>query len=448
MNPGERLTQDMMFAGMPARPLRAVFLNYLLDCLPAAVLEIEPEKVSESFVQSTAGAGPAKRPGNFAVKELCVRTCVARNVRLEDHTDLTLDALAQRAKTSDAAAQRDLLEVYGLFASEYDYRPVDPKALPYGEFALEFGRTKTTKLLHSYGAIQALERLLELVHHDGFILANDYGQTQVTARDEFEHQRFSLATFVGVNFSLLKAYFEDGGRCQYVKPFSEGEGVSIYSRLLGKKLSYKTSLRFEERFSHSTAALLQEPIGKARECIRVGRFELASSYYQQALAKQPANWVLLSEVAQFLIFSLRDVKAGIDLAKVALGLNPTCSSELWNVLGDGLFEYGRYPEARSAYQKALEVNSSDVRARYNLAWVHQREKNYAAALAVIAEALALDKTGQYRERLLQKQTEVVAQQVQRHQQEYLLLVNLVSKYAAPMPADQPKQERDREDLPH
>jgi hypothetical protein len=39
--------------------------------------------------------------------------------------------------------------------------------------------------------------------------------------------------------------------------------------------------------------------------------------------------------------------------------------------------------------------------------------------------------GQYRERLLAKQQEVVAQQVRRHQTEYLLLVNLVSKYPAP-----------------
>ena len=75
-------------------------------------------------------------------------------------------------------------------------------------------------------------------------------------------------------------------------------------------------------------------------------------------------------------------------------------------------------------------NNSDVRARYNLAWVYQREKNFPAALEIIAEALSLDKMGQYRDRLLQKHSEVVAQQVQRHQTEYLLLVNLVSKYAA------------------
>jgi tetratricopeptide (TPR) repeat protein len=417
MNPAEKLLGDAMFGNCPGKPLRAVFLNYLLDCLPAAVLEIDGDSAE--------------------VKQLCVRTCVARNVRLADYTDLTADALAERARTNDAAAQRDLLEVYGLFASEYDYRPVNVQLLPHGEFALQFGRTKTKKLLHSYGAIQSLERLLELVRDDGFILANDYGQTQVTTRDEFEHQRFSLATFVGVNFSLLRAFFGDAGRCQYVEP--NDDSGSIHSRLLGRQLSYGTRLRFQEAFSLSAHENLQEPITKARECLKVGRFELASSYYQQALANQPANWVLLNEVAQFLIFSLRDVKAGIDLAKLALGLNPTCSSELWNTLGDGLFEFGRYAEARSAYLKALAVNAADVRARYNLAWVFQREQNYPAALAMIAEGISLDKTGQYRERLLQKQNELVALQSRRHQQEFLLLVNLVSRYPAAKTA-KPKPE--------
>ena len=51
---------------------------------------------------------------------------------------------------------------------------------------------------------------------------------------------------------------------------------------------------------------------------------------------------------------------------------------------------------------------------------------------MIAEALALDKTGEYRERLLQKQQEVLALQAQQHQQAYLRLINLVSSaYAGP-----------------
>ena len=84
------------------RPLRAVFLNYLLDCLPAAVLAFEGD----------------------AVRQLCVRTCVARNVRLADYTDLTPQQLRERAKSDDPRVREELLEVYGLFASEYDYQPI------------------------------------------------------------------------------------------------------------------------------------------------------------------------------------------------------------------------------------------------------------------------------------------------------------------------------------
>lgn len=43
--------------------------------------------------------------------------------------------------------------------------------------------------------------------------------------------------------------------------------------------------------------------------------------------------------------------------------------------------------------------------------------------------MALDKTGEFRDRLLHKQQEVLTHLALRHQQEYLLLINLVSKYA-------------------
>jgi hypothetical protein len=77
----------------------------------------------------------------------------------------------------------------------------------------------------------------------------------------------------------------------------------------------------------------------------------------------------------------------------------------------------------------MAVNSSDVRSRYNLAWVHARQKNHGEALRSIAEALTLDKTGEYRDRLLQKLNEVLGQLTLRNQQEYLLLINLVSKFS-------------------
>jgi hypothetical protein len=152
LHPAARLRHDLMFRGQGTKPFRAVFLNYVLDCLPAAALHVEGEEV----------------------RQLCVRICVARTVRLQDFTDLTAKQLAQRARSADPAARQDQLEVYGLFASEYDYRPVDVKSLPHGEFAVEFARRRT-------------RRLLELVDERGFILVNDYGQTQTSRDDDFEH---------------------------------------------------------------------------------------------------------------------------------------------------------------------------------------------------------------------------------------------------------------------
>jgi tetratricopeptide (TPR) repeat protein len=401
----EKLLSDLMFRGRTGAPLRAVFLNYLLDCLPAAVLELD----------------------GHDVKQLCVRTCVARNINLEHHTDMRVEALRERAQSSDPQAKQELLEVYGLFASEYDYRPVDVNKLPHGHFAQEYGRRLTKRLLLSYGAIQSLEKLLTMVAERGFILINDYGQTQATRDEEIEHQRFSLATFVGVNFPLLKAFFGEDGKCQFVEP--PGEERGIHSRLLSRKLGTDTQTSFFERFGSAAQDRLQEPLAQARSCVKVGRFELAAAFYREALKRQPRNWVLLNEISTFLMFSMRDPKAAIDMAKLALAQNPSCSAELWNTLGDGLYEFGRTAEARSAYQKALSVNGSDVRSRYNLAWVHARERNYPAALAAIAEALSLDKTGEFRDRLLHKQQEVLTHLTAKNQQEYLLLINLVSKYA-------------------
>jgi tetratricopeptide (TPR) repeat protein len=439
--PEQSLPHDVMFRGQPVK-LRTVFLNYLLDCLPAAVLRLDddpgPGRGPETSPQlSVSGQGRETSP-QPRVTQLCVRTCLARGVRLADHTDLTLAAIRHRANSPDPRAREELLEVYGLFASEYDYRPVDHATVPYGAFALEFGRQRTRRVLHSYGAIQSLEKLLGLLHDDGFILCNEYGQTQTALDDEFEHQRFSLATAVGLNFPLLRAYFADAKQCAWEEPDGD-DRRGIHSRLLARRVGIDTRRRFHDLFGAAAQARLQEPADRARACLKGGRFELAATHYQEALRLQTRNWVLLAEVSAFLTFTLRDPRAGADLAKLALALNPACSSELWNTLGDALYECGRTAEAGSAYRQALQVNESDARARYNLSWVHTREGDYAAALSRIAEALALDRTGERREQLLRKQAEVLELVARQHQQEYLLLANLVSQSARPgeKPAEPP-----------
>ena len=70
-----------------------------------------------------------------------------------------------------------------------------------------------------------------------------------------------------------------------------------------------------------------------------------------------------------------------------LDLNPT-SSELWNILGNSLFELDRVEEAAQAFARAERLNESDPCPREGLAWVYARKKDYRSALGKIAEALA------------------------------------------------------------
>ncbi len=71
-----------------------------------------------------------------------------------------------------------------------------------------------------------------------------------------------------------------------------------------------------------------------------------------------------------------------------------------------------------------------MKSRYNLSWTLIREANYGEALAVIAEALALDETGEYYERLGKKQAEILQHLARRNGQRQLLMANRVSEQEA------------------
>jgi hypothetical protein len=219
--PEQSLAQDPLFSELAGKPFRAVFLNYLLDCLPAAVLTVKGDDV----------------------RQLYVRTCLARGADLQGYTDLPLEELVRLANAPDPTSSTELRDVYGLLASEYDYRPVNPADLPHGEFAVHFARsTAQRSIVHNYGAIQALERLLGLLHESGFILINDYGASRPESADDFQHQRYSQSTFIGINFPLLQSYFTDAVPTQWVEP-TEGESTSIHARQLGRQLAPETAAR-------------------------------------------------------------------------------------------------------------------------------------------------------------------------------------------------------------
>jgi tetratricopeptide (TPR) repeat protein len=411
------LTADPLFSGLAGQPFQAIFLNYLLDCLPAAVLKVEGEEI----------------------RQLWVRSCLARGTDLKDYCDLQVEEIARLVQTANDQHYTDLRQVFGLLASEYEYRPVDPLSVPYGEFGVRFAcALQQRAVVHSYGALQALEHLLSLLHETGFILINDYSSMRPEGADDFQHQRYSQSTFIGLNFPLLESYFTQVVPAQWIEP-PEGEHTSIHARLLGRQLTAETVSCFQERFGKVALEQNQEAVQLARTTAKAGRLEAALTAYQVALEHQPFNWALMNEVAYFLTFTLRDPAAGLEMAKAALACNPTCSADLLNMLGDSLFELGRIEESRQAYLRALQINPDDPRAHFNLAFVHVRTKEYKEALHGIAEALFLDKTGIYRDRLLHTQTEVLAYLTQRHEQEALRMANRVhTRPKDPKPGTTPR----------
>ena len=419
-------------------PLSAVFLNYLLDCLPATVLRADSESSSkQARVDSD----------NLPLQRLCVRTCLARDVILPEHTEHTSADLARFAASNDPTHREILLDLFGLFTSEYDYRLVNEVELPYPTLAREVVRDKLGTVVHSHGAITSLEQLLGLLRPHGIILVNDYGSVDATVTgDHFEHQRYGGSSFVGVNFDLLKRYFTrrplpcDVATTPVTWAEPEKDSTRIYSRLLGHDLHPDVVAAFRRCFDGIAADQLERPAQAAQALAGQGRYEAAATAYRVALERAPWDWLVVLQAANFLTFGLKDARAGAELARAGLDLNPCCSPELWNAYGDALYALGQVARARAAYERALAVNADDVQARYNLAWVFLHRKEHAEALRVIAEGLGRDWRGAYRDRLLQKQAEVLADLARRAQQEMQTLMNRVSLYprAPDDPVGEPK----------
>ena len=104
---------------------------------------------------------------------------------------------------------------------------------------------------------------------------HDYGHTRLDQFEDFQHQRYSQSTFVGVNFAELKAHFDTA----WIEP-AEDDSTNLHARLLGNQIPGETSACFQERFGAPAARQLQEPAQRARAALKVGRVEQALTAYR------------------------------------------------------------------------------------------------------------------------------------------------------------------------
>lgn len=360
--------------------LRAVFANYVIDSMPAAVLR-------------QSGGSP---------EELHVRTHLA--VEPENggkNAGLTLEEIRRMAATTDPK----LTELLHLLEFESAFLPVSQN-YPYMEEALAFGH-EWPRVTLNYGAYRYLEEVLSALDPNGFILVNDYGMTQSSESVGMGSiQRFGPTTAMGINFPLLTHHLSSrGARTQ--RPALD-EQLALHPLWIASREMPATEQKFHETFGWEKYREMNEPTEAARKHIEGGRLEQAGLMYEQALRARPRDWTLMAEITEFLLRHAADYEAGRRMAETALSMNPWYSVWLWNLLGDALYAMDRFTEAHENYLKAEQLSPNDVRTALNLGYTYWQLGQPAPALQQIARGLAADRSGQFRTRLLEKQQEILA----------------------------------------
>jgi tetratricopeptide (TPR) repeat protein len=211
---------------------------------------------------------------------------------------------------------------------------------------------------------------------------------------------------MGLNFPLLEEHFTRGG-VTVLKPDGD-EGSAIQARLLFRGALPSTRRVFEVRFAATAREHADAPIAQARQEAASSRLRQALASYRIAIVRNPRDWQLIGEAAEFVSTQLKDHEAGLELAHAALELNPWYSSRLWNVLGDCLTSLQRPRDAHECHLQAQRINPDDVDTNLKLAETWLALGDPRRSLEAAARGLANDSDALLRHVLLEKQQQAIA----------------------------------------
>jgi tetratricopeptide (TPR) repeat protein len=361
-----------------------VVANYILDNLPATLLRVSEGAIEELEIRATLDANldPALLRGHSA------------------------QDWAKRVAHSDAS-DAELVELYPWFSLECRYRPVSRADFAFGQLITEGLAQGFTYWHHHEAAWQWLGELLPKLRPKGGVLINDYGhfplqhQTSPTA---IQHFGGSLAN--GLNFDEFAVWPRCAPDWQMVAP--EVDGRHLISRWVGRCAQPLAASLFQVIFDGNRRERVPDLLEQAHEHAARSRTEEARWLFWQAYQRAPRCWHLLERWATFYLVQLKQPGTACELAEAGLRLHPR-HPPLLNLRGDALYELQRYADAEQSYLQAMALNPREIRARLNLAYVHLKTGRPTHALTVLAEALALDTLADYREALLEKQRQALAQ---------------------------------------
>jgi putative S-adenosyl-L-methionine-dependent methyltransferase len=366
------------------RPLRAVFANYVLDSLPAAVL---------------------RRSGD-TLQQLCARATVRDDAATLMGFGQRADWMRQAARADRTEALAELLPLLPVLDAEMAFLPISSDGARGWDRELTVAPADVADgaiVVYNYGALRCLDSLLPRLDAAGFLLIRDYGNTVVGASaDAVGAQRFGGATAVPVDFVSLERHLRERS-IEIVGPGGDGP---LHTRLVGAELLAGTRRTFVERFTQSAPDTWTLP-ALARQYAEQGLLREALDVYRLGIDRAPRDWRLLGEAARFVSSDLRDPQAGLELARAALQLNPWYSPLLWNVLGDCLAALDRADEAHECYEQSRQLHPAGVESHLRLARSWLRLGDPARSLEAVAHGLASDTDDMHRHHLLESQQAAV-----------------------------------------
>ncbi len=376
--------------------LRLIRSNYLLCVLPFMLL--------------------LRREGIWC--EQYVRTQVQDTVNARRVLGDRLDPIITAARAGDDESLRRIASHEYLFSTERVYVPIENEELLMGEAAAAFFDAARTlneegveRTLFSHGALKSLDRSLDLLLDDGFMIHADYGwRTLRTSADIGNFQYFSGSTAIGLNFPLVEHFVEEfrtsPGRV--VAPRAEDK-APILTRMVARRALPATEEVFVEAFDGAAHEAFWEHInglsqvkeGTAGEEI-LARIELAHERY-------PFNWLLLGQAASAATFAAKNPERGLELAMKGLEICPAASAGLWCEYGDALYALERYEQAHEAFERAQKINPEDPRVYLSLAWSHAALWRVEDAIRSLARGIELDELNLYGEAMVEKLKSVMEQ---------------------------------------
>jgi tetratricopeptide (TPR) repeat protein len=369
---------------LPEVPPTAVFCNYVLDVLPPAIV----------------------RRGSAGLEQLHVRAHLAQaEVALRTAGLASIDEARALAASGSPADLLRLLPLLPRIEIETAFRPwTDATA---AEVALLAALPEGGRAIINRGALACFEELTGWLAPSGLILVNDYGPVRSEdTTSPIGVQRFGGSVALGLNFPMLEAALAGKG-FEFVAPAGD-EQRQVHTRLAARRIGSRTRELLDQRFGMEPERQRDAPQEEARSHVAAGRRHEALAAYRRVIERNPNDWYVLGEAAEYIGLQLGDHAAGIDLARAALARNPWTSAWLWNILGDCFFCRNRLADAHEAFLQAQRIDPDDPRTNLNLAFTLSACEDHTGALAAIARGLANDGRGQFRPRLIEKQAQILS----------------------------------------